>query len=102
WLKSTPLPVSGPVTASGPLAQGGAWVLLPGGRAATVSLPAATAGGAQWRMLPPVPAGTSVLASGPGGAVDALAVSGSPLTVWRLETKDSSRSEVQAGSVTIL
>jgi hypothetical protein len=43
-------------------------------------------------VVPPVPGGTTVLvppgaatlAAGPGGGYDALAVSGSVLTVWRL------------------
>ena len=73
---SAPLPVSGSITASGTLPDAGAWVLLPGGRAATVSLPGTAGGTPQWVPLPPVPARTSVLASGPDGAVDALAVSG--------------------------
>jgi hypothetical protein len=82
---SSALPVTGPVTASGELAGSasaagdGAWVLLPGGRAATIGGP-----GQQWLLLPPLPAAARVLASGPGGAVDALAVSGTTLTVWRL------------------
>ena len=38
-------------------------------------------------LLPPVPAHTTVLAAGPDGAVDALAVSGATLTVWRLATE---------------
>jgi len=79
WSAPAALPVSGTVTASGTLASGGAWVLLPGGRAATIGGP-----GKQWVLLPPVPAHTAVLASGPGGATDALAVSGETLTVWRL------------------
>ena len=41
--------------------------------------------GAAWRSLPAPPHGTAVLAPGPGGALDALAVSGgSALTVFRL------------------
>jgi len=84
WGASAPLPVTGAVTASGELAGAtpaadGAWVLLPGGRAATIGGP-----GQQWLLLPPVPAAAKVLASGPNGAVDALAVSGATLTVWRL------------------
>ncbi len=79
WSASAALPVSGTVTASGTLPSGGAWVLLPGGRAATIAGP-----GRQWVLLPPAPAHTAVLASGPGGATDALAVSGETLTVWRL------------------
>ena len=37
WDKSAPLPASGSITASGTLPLGGAWVLLSGGRAATIS-----------------------------------------------------------------
>jgi hypothetical protein len=51
-----------------------------------------TDAGGTWRALPPVPAGTEVLAPagtgtlapGTGGSYDALAVAGSRLTVWRL------------------
>jgi hypothetical protein len=100
WSAPTVLPVSGPVTASGTLPSGGAWVLLPGGRAATVSGP-----GSQWTLLPPAPPRTTVLAAGPDGATDALAVSGATLTVWRLAPKatvwskaESVNVPVQAGS----
>ena len=55
-------------------------MLLPGGQAATIGGP-----GQQWLLLPPTPAHTSVLASGPGTALDALAVSGATLTVWQLD-----------------
>ena len=86
WTASAALPVTNAVTASGGLAgatatsSGGTWVLLPGGQAATISGP-----GQQWLLLPPTPAHTSVLASGPGTSIDALAVSGSTLTVWQLD-----------------
>lgn len=99
WSESSPLPVSGPVTASGTLTGGGVWVLLPGGRAATTS--ALEASQPQWLLLPPVPAHTSVLASGPRGAIDALAVSGETLTVWRLAPKATVWSKVQTASVPI-
>jgi hypothetical protein len=74
------------VRAAGFGADGSLWVLLGGNRAETVSGP-----GASWQVLPPVPAGTQVLvpagtatpAPGSGG-YDALAVSGSRLTVWQL------------------
>ena len=99
--KSAPLPVSGPITASGTLPDAGTWVLLPGGRAATVSLLGTTGGTPQWLLLPPVPARTSVLASGPDGATDALAVSGDTLTVWRLAPKATVWSKVQAIGVPI-
>jgi hypothetical protein len=100
WDESSPLPVSSPVTASGTLQSGGAWVLLSGGRAATVSA-AGTGPQDQWLLLPPVPSHTSVLASGPGATVDALAVSGTTLTVWRLAKASTVWSEVQAIKVPI-
>ena len=96
WVRSSALPVSGAITASGTLALGGAWVLLADGRAATT-----TAAGTRWTQLPTVPAHTSVLASGPDGAVDALAVSGATLTVWRLAVGATTWSEVQAIGVPI-
>ena len=101
WAESAVLPASGSVTASGTLQPGGAWVLLPGGRAATVSVLGTTSGGPRWLLLPPVPSHTSVLASGPDGAVDALAVSGDTLTVWRLVPRATAWSKVQAISVPI-
>ena len=76
-------------------------MLLPGGRAATVSALGTTAGGPRWLLLPPVPAHTTVLASGPRGAVDALAVSGATLTVWRLPQAATAWSKVQTTSVPI-
>jgi hypothetical protein len=100
WDDSSPLPVSGPVTASGTLQSGGAWVLLPGGRAATISAPG-TASQEQWVLLPPVPVHTSVLASGPDESVDALAVSGATLTVWRLAKASTVWSEVETIKVPI-
>jgi hypothetical protein len=93
WWDGTRWTVSAPVTADGVRALGfgpggSAWLLQPGGRAETI------AGAAEntWRALPPVPAGTEVLAPagtgtlapGTGGSYDALAVAGSRLTVWRL------------------
>jgi hypothetical protein len=98
---SAPLPVSGSITAAGTLPGAGAWVLLAGGRAATVSLPGTAGGAPRWVPLPTVPAHTSVLASGPDGSVDALAASGETLTVWRLAPKATAWSMVQAISVPI-
>ena len=86
WTVSGPL---GPVAAAGDeqgvralgFGPGGSvWVLLGAGRAETISGP-----GSAWRTLPAPPAGTATLAPGPGpGTFDALAVSGSRLTIWRL------------------
>jgi len=78
WTVSAPVAV-GAVRASGFGPGGSTWLLLSGGRAETVSGP-----GAAWQALPTVPTGTATLAPGPGGGYDALAVSGSELTVWRL------------------
>ena len=84
------------VRAAGFGADGSLWVLLGGDRAETVSGP-----GASWQALPPVPAGTQVLvpagtatlAPGSGG-YDALAVSGSRLTVWQLTGAAWARAQV--------
>ena len=88
WTVSPPLGLNGAqVLSSGAgLGATAAWVLLSGGRAATIAGPTApSAAGAAWRPLPAPPHGTAVLAPGPGGALDALAVSGgSALTVFRL------------------
>ncbi|HEX4289123.1 MAG TPA: hypothetical protein VH021_09425 [Trebonia sp.] len=98
WTASAALPVTKAVTASGGLAgatatsSDGTWVLLPGGQAATIGGP-----GQQWLLLPPTPAHTTVLASGPGTSIDALAVSGDTLTVWQLDR----RSTVWARAQTI-
>jgi hypothetical protein len=78
WTVSAPV-AGGAVAASGFGPAGGVWVLLRGGRAEAI----AGAGGA-WRALPAVPPGTQALAPVTGGGYDALAVSGSRLTVWRL------------------
>jgi hypothetical protein len=96
WSRSAALPLTAPVVASGTLPLGGAWVLLQGGRAATVSGP-----GGQWTLLPPAPQGTAVLAAGPGGAIDALAVSGTTLTVWRLAPGATVWSKAESLSVPV-
>ena len=78
WTVSAPVGVGG-VTASGFGPSGSLWVLAGGSRAETIAGP-----GQAWRALPAVPPGTATLAPGPGSGYDALAVSGSDLTVWRL------------------
>ena len=87
WTVSAPVPVAGAIAASGFGPGGSVWVLLGGGRAETLA-----GAGESWRALPPVPggtkvlvpAGTATLAPGADGGYDALAASGSVLTVWRL------------------
>jgi hypothetical protein len=80
WTVSAPVAAAGGVTASGFGPGGNLWVLLGGGRAETIA-----AAGGSWRALPPAPDLTATLAPGTGGGYDALAVSGSVLTVWRLD-----------------
>jgi hypothetical protein len=79
WTVSVPVPAAGGIAGSGFGSGGSLWVLLGGGRAETIA-----AVGGPWRALPPAPKGTATLAPGAGGGYDALAVSGSVLTVWRL------------------
>jgi hypothetical protein len=93
WWNGTRWTVSAPVTADGVRAfgfgpDGSAWLLPGRGRPEVV----ARAASSTWRPLPPVPAGTQVLAPpgtgtlapGAGESFDALAVAGSRLTIWRL------------------
>jgi hypothetical protein len=80
WTVSAPIAGAESVSASGFGPGGSVWVLLGGGRAETVSGP-----GSAWRALPTPPTGVATLAPGPSvDGYDALAVSGSRLTVWRL------------------
>jgi hypothetical protein len=80
WAVSAPLPAGlGQPLASGTGAGGTVWLLLPGGRAATVAGP-----GTPWRTLIALPPATAVLAAGSGGALDAITVSGAKLTFFRL------------------
>lgn len=88
WTVSAPLAGAGTPRASGFGTDGSAWVLLPGGRAATISGP-----GGGWRELPAVPAATAVLTAGD----DALTVTGpggTVLTVWRLTAGAWAKAQV--------
>jgi hypothetical protein len=96
WTVSAPV-AAGTVRASGFGPAGSVWVLLGGGRAEVIG----GTGGA-WRALPAVPAGTQTLAPVTGGGYDALAVSGSRLTVWQLgAAATASWAKVQAITVPI-
>ncbi len=96
WTTSPPLPEgSRQVLAVGTGPGPAVWVLLSGGRAATVSGPGAT-----WRQLPAPPPATAVLAIGRGGSTDALAVDGATLTVYQL-TPAGAWSRAQAITVPI-
>ncbi|MGH3069020.1 MAG: hypothetical protein ACRDNT_07965 [Streptosporangiaceae bacterium] len=82
WTVSDPV-AAGTLGATGFGPGGSAWVLVGGGRAETIGGP-----GGSWQALPLVPPGTATLAppgtGSAGGSYDALAVSGSKLTVWQL------------------
>jgi hypothetical protein len=95
WTVSAPV-AAGSVVASGFGPAGSVWVLLGGGRAEVIGGP-----GGAWRGLPAVPAGTQVLTPGTGGGYDALAVSGSRLTVWRLGAAAAAWAKVQVINVPI-
>lgn len=80
WTTSAPLPAgTRQVLADGTGPAGSVWVLLTGGRAATIAGP-----GAPWRQLPAPPPATAALATGPGGTTEALAVAGTSLIVYQL------------------
>jgi hypothetical protein len=94
WTVSAPVPAAGGIAGSGFGPGGSVWVLLGGGRAEAV-----TGAGGSWQALAPVPKGTATLAPEADGGYDALAVSGSVLTVWRLAA--AAWAKVQAINVPI-
>jgi hypothetical protein len=96
WTTSPPLPAgTRQVLADGTGPGGTVWVLLTGGRAATIAGP-----GSPWRQLPALPPATDALAVGPGGTTDALAVAGASLTVYQL-TPAGTWNKAQAITVPI-
>jgi hypothetical protein len=101
WSNGTQWTVSGPVAADGVTAAGfgpggSVWAVPGNGRAEAI-----TGAGGSWQVLPGLPAGTATLAPGAGGGYDALAVSGSRLTVWQLAKAASSWTKVQVINVPI-
>jgi hypothetical protein len=101
WSNGTQWTVSGPVAADGVTASGfgpagSVWALLGNGRAETIA-----GTGGSWQALPALPAGTATLAPGTAGGYDALAASGSRLTVWRLAKAASAWTKVQVINVPI-
>ena len=97
WTVSAPVRLgAAAVRSSGFGAGGAAWAVLSDGRAETISGQATA-----WRALPAVPPGTAALAPGPGGGFDALAVSGSKLTVWRLDQGATAWTRAQVINVPI-
>lgn len=97
WTVSAPVRLgAAAVRSSGFGADGAAWAVLTDGRAETIGGQATA-----WRALPAVPPGTAALAPGPGDGFDALAVSGSKLTVWRLSPGTTAWTTTQVINVPI-
>jgi hypothetical protein len=102
WSNGTQWTVSAPVAGSGVSASGfgpggNVWLLFGDGRAETI-----TGAGGSWQALPRVPTGTQVLAGGgTGGGYDALAASGTRLTVWRLAPAGTVWAKIQVINVPI-
>jgi hypothetical protein len=96
WSAPAVLAGAGPAMVAAGFGSGlAAWVLLSGGRAQTITGPSGS-----WQQLPAVPAGTAALAqdeSPAGQGLDALAVSGDTLTVWR----DTARTWAKAQAINV-
>jgi hypothetical protein len=76
--------------------DGGAGLVLAGGRAEAISGPGST-----WRALPALPAHAATLALGPAGQLQALAPLASTLTVWQLSAAGTSWTKAQQLKVTV-
>jgi hypothetical protein len=85
WLSSAPLALAASerLASFGPTAESGMFVLLTAAAAAPRLAIISGAGGA-WRQLPPPPSSTATVAFAAHGAVSALAVNDTVLSVWRL------------------
>jgi len=95
WTVSAPV-AAGDASATGFGPTGSVWVLPGDGRAETIA-----GSGGSWRALPALPPETATLAPGPGSGYDALAASGSRLTVWQLTQAATAWTKVQVISVPI-
>jgi len=97
WVLSPPFPLNGARLVSASFGPGGAVaVVLSGNRGETL-----TDSKAPWRALPPLPPGTATLAPGPGGALDALAVHRTVLTVWHLAPRSAAWAPTQTINVPV-
>lgn len=102
WTPSAAFLPGGAIEATG-FGPSGSVVVVTGaprgeGRVGAASV---TGPGGAWSALPPAPARTAAVVDGPGGEVDALAVSGNVLTDYRLEVASGTWQRVQALSVPI-
>jgi hypothetical protein len=100
WTESPPIRVGSAGTASVAAATASfgpgqtAALIMPNGEGAVLSA-------GRWRVLPPLPAGTAVLAPGPDGTTDALAAHQATLTVWQLTGSSGGWVKKQAIKVPI-
>lgn len=102
WTPSAAFRPPGPVEASG-FGPSGSAVVVTGAPATEDGVTAAAVAGpgGTWSSLPPAPSRTAAVVDGPNGEVDALAVSGSVLTDYRLTTSGGSWRRVQSLTVPI-
>ncbi len=98
WQLSAPLGLDGADPVSASFGPGGATaVVLSTNRGETLAGPRAS-----WHALPPLPAGhTITLAMPAAGITEALAASGTQLTVWQLTSGSAAWARTQAISVPI-
>ena len=97
WILSPPFRLDGAALSSASFGPGDtAAIVLDGSRGQTVAGPAAP-----WRALPTLPPGTATLAAGPAGALDALAVDRTKMTVWRLAPGSLAWAKAQSITVPI-
>ena len=97
WVLSPPLRLNGAALSSASFGSGGtAAIVLTGSRGQTVAGP-----GAPWRALPALPPGTATLASGPAGALQALATGRTTMTVWQLAPGSAAWARAQSISVPV-
>jgi len=95
WTISPPFSTGGPAVTAASLGPGQtAAVITAGGRGAILAT-------GHWQALPALPPATVALAPDADGAVDALAVHRSTLTVWHLADEQGSWSTAQTISVPI-
>ncbi|MGH3177904.1 MAG: hypothetical protein ACRDPF_29010 [Streptosporangiaceae bacterium] len=97
WNLSSPLPLNGAALSSVSFGPGGTAAIISTAGSGEIT----TGPGASWRPLPPLPSGTAVLAPGPGGAADALAVHRGTLTVWQLAPGRTAWAKAQVINVPI-
>ncbi len=71
-------------------------IVLNASRGQTVAGP-----GAPWQALPVLPPGTATLAAGPAGALQALAVDRTTMTVWQLAPGSPAWAKAQSINVPI-